>query len=94
MDSSKIVKIDLHTGNLRKFSLLANIFIFFVGKILSVIGSVQGDKDGNATEAMFDFICDLAVEPNGSLLATDLNNNKIKRIVFEGSVFFLFLHFF
>ncbi len=91
-NACNIVKIDLHTGNLLKFPLLANIYLLVIGELLSIIGSVQGDKDGNAAQAMFDFICDLAVDSNGSLWATDLNNNKIKRISFEGS--FLILHFF
>jgi len=46
-----------------------------------------GDKDGSGNEGMFDFPCEIAVRPDGTIIVVDTNNHKIRGIDSDGNVF-------
>lgn len=79
-----IIVIDLKTGISNLFSKL---FLLHNTGNASVIGSgIQGFKDGTDTEAQFN--CPFGISPSesdGSLLVCDYVNNKIRKIIFEGT---------
>ena len=56
------------------------------GMVSTIAGSSQGYLDGNGTDAQFNLIDDVTVDPNGDLYVTDRNNFRIRKITSAGVV--------
>jgi sugar lactone lactonase YvrE len=56
------------------------------GEVTTLAGDGEGFIDGKGTEARFSSVSDLAVDANGYLYATDLDNNCVRRITPSGVV--------
>ena len=57
-------------------------------EVFTIAGTGKlGDKDGICTECMFDFPCEIAVRPDGTIIVADTNNHKIRGIDSDSNVF-------
>jgi DNA-binding beta-propeller fold protein YncE len=57
------------------------------GQVTTLAGSgVAGYKEGQASEAMFDTPCGIAVDKQGNLFVADTGNNAIRKITAQGEV--------
>ena len=57
------------------------------GSVVTIAGTgVAGYQDGQASEAMFDTPCGIAVDKQGNLFVADTGNNAIRKITPQGEV--------
>ena len=68
-----IIVADLYNNKIRGIDLDGNVFtIAGTGK--------KGDKDGPGNEATFYYPCGIAIRVDGTIIVSDMRNNKIKGI--------------
>jgi DNA-binding beta-propeller fold protein YncE len=57
------------------------------GNLITIAGSGEkGFRDGKGNEALFNTFQDVAVDPEGNILACDIANNRIRKITPDGMV--------
>lgn len=56
------------------------------GAVSTIAGGVQGYADDNSVDAKFDYPYGLVTDYNGNIFISDLNNNKIRKLLTSGDV--------
>lgn len=76
--SSNLYVTDADNNRIRKITP--------TGLVSTIAGSIQGDIDGTGVSALFNYPTGIDINSSNSLLVTDSNNNKIKKISSLGVV--------